>query len=70
MYAPDDIDVPVLFQATLTTPAPSAKQDSADSSADAAAAGGIVHTRTYDMYITYDKYYQTPRLWLYGYNEV
>lgn len=29
----------------------------------------IVRTRTYDIYITYDKYYQTPRLWLAGYDE-
>ncbi|XP_043928304.1 ubiquitin-like-conjugating enzyme ATG3 [Protopterus annectens] len=29
----------------------------------------ILQTRTYDLYITYDKYYQTPRLWLLGYNE-
>lgn len=29
----------------------------------------IVRTRTYDLYITYDKYYQTPRLWLAGYEE-
>lgn len=26
-------------------------------------------TRTYDLYITYDKYYQTPRLWLSGFAE-
>lgn len=32
--------------------------------------GGIVKTRTYDLHITYDKYYQTPRLWVVGYNEV
>lgn len=25
--------------------------------------------RTYDISITYDKYYQTPRIWLSGYNE-
>lgn len=31
--------------------------------------GEIIRTRTYDLYITYDKYYQTPRLWLYGYDE-
>uniref|UniRef100_H2ZGC0 Ubiquitin-like-conjugating enzyme ATG3 n=1 Tax=Ciona savignyi TaxID=51511 RepID=H2ZGC0_CIOSA len=31
--------------------------------------GGIIQTRTYDLHITYDKYYQTPRLWLSGYNE-
>ena len=29
----------------------------------------IVPTRTYDLNITYDKYYQTPRLWLTGYDE-
>jgi ubiquitin-like-conjugating enzyme ATG3 len=26
--------------------------------------------RTYDITITYDKYYQTPRVWLCGYDEV
>lgn len=26
-------------------------------------------TRTYDLSITYDKYYQTPRVWLFGYDE-
>jgi ubiquitin-like-conjugating enzyme ATG3 len=29
----------------------------------------ILRTRTYDISITYDKYYQTPRLWLTGYDE-
>jgi len=29
----------------------------------------IIKTRTYDLSITYDFYYQTPRLWLFGYNE-
>lgn len=29
----------------------------------------ILRTRTYDLSITYDKYYQTPRLWLFGYDE-
>ena len=32
--------------------------------------GEIIHTRTYDLHITYDKYYQTPRLWIFGYDEV
>eukprot|EP00918_Siedleckia_nematoides_P024542 GHVU01053106.1.p1 GENE.GHVU01053106.1~~GHVU01053106.1.p1 ORF type:complete len:226 (+),score=15.59 GHVU01053106.1:901-1578(+) len=32
-------------------------------------AAGILHTRTYDLSITYDKYYQTPRLWLFGFDE-
>lgn len=29
----------------------------------------ILRTRTYDISITYDNYYQTPRLWLFGYDE-
>ncbi|XP_064394311.1 ubiquitin-like-conjugating enzyme ATG3 [Halichondria panicea] len=30
---------------------------------------GILSTRTYDLQITYDNLYRTPRLWLFGYNE-
>ncbi|KAL0094093.1 autophagocytosis protein [Phycomyces blakesleeanus] len=29
----------------------------------------ILQVRTYDVFITYDKYYQTPRMWLFGYDE-
>lgn len=29
----------------------------------------LIKTRTYDLCITYDKYYQTPRVWLFGYDE-
>eukprot|EP01028_Stygiella_incarcerata_P005172 TRINITY_DN2208_c0_g1_i1.p1 TRINITY_DN2208_c0_g1~~TRINITY_DN2208_c0_g1_i1.p1 ORF type:complete len:309 (+),score=97.03 TRINITY_DN2208_c0_g1_i1:107-1033(+) len=29
----------------------------------------IVKTRRYDISMTYDKYYQTPRIWLFGYAE-
>lgn len=29
----------------------------------------FVAARTYDVSITYDKYFQTPRIWLFGYNE-
>ncbi|KAJ1628050.1 hypothetical protein T492DRAFT_1020790 [Pavlovales sp. CCMP2436] len=32
-------------------------------------ADNIVRTRTYDISITYDKYYRCPRVWLYGYTE-
>jgi len=49
---------------------PTDKEDGAN--ADWAAGGEtgeIVQTRTYDLHITYDKYYQTPRLWLFGYDE-
>jgi ubiquitin-like-conjugating enzyme ATG3 len=30
---------------------------------------GIKRTRTYDLYITYDQYYQVPRFWLVGFDE-
>lgn len=30
----------------------------------------ILATRTYDISITYDKYYQTPKVFLFGYDEV
>jgi len=29
----------------------------------------ILRTRTYDVSVSYDKYYQTPRIWLTGYDE-
>jgi ubiquitin-like-conjugating enzyme ATG3 len=29
----------------------------------------VLRTRVYDLSVTYDKYYQTPRLWLIGYDE-
>ena len=32
-------------------------------------AGAVVQCRRYDISITYDKYYQTPRVWLLGYDE-
>ncbi|TDG40046.1 hypothetical protein AWZ03_013532 [Drosophila navojoa] len=32
-------------------------------------ADSVLRTRTYDLHITYDKYYQTPRLWVVGYDE-
>lgn len=32
--------------------------------------GNLLQVRTYDVMITYDKYYQTPRIWLIGYDEV
>lgn len=34
------------------------------------AVSDIVSTRTYDLSVTYDTYFQTPRLWLFGYDEV
>ena len=37
--------------------------------ADDAAAPATLQTRRYDLSITYDKYWQSPRMWLFGYNE-
>lgn len=51
-------------------------EESAKDKATVAAAPFVVgppaedRTRTYDLSITWDKYYQTPRLWLFGYNEL
>lgn len=42
---------------------------SKDEGGAAGGESGILQTRTYDLNITYDKYYQTPRMWLYGYDE-
>jgi hypothetical protein len=36
----------------------------------AVATSKIVRSRTYDLHITYDNYYRTPRIWLFGYDEV
>ncbi|PPQ75210.1 hypothetical protein CVT26_008346 [Gymnopilus dilepis] len=33
------------------------------------AKNNLLQVRTYDVMITYDKYYQTPRVWLIGYDE-
>jgi len=42
---------------------------SESSGATATSHDDILQTRTYDLNITYDKYYQTPRMWLNGYDE-
>jgi len=40
-----------------------------DASQIEVARGNLLQVRTYDVMITYDKYYQTPRIWLLGYDE-
>lgn len=35
-----------------------------------ASGDNLLQVRTYDCYISYDKHYQTPRFWLFGYDEV
>ena len=46
------------------------KATTANATTNASKHDNIVRFRTYDMYISYDKYYQTPRMWLFGYDEV
>ncbi|CAG5934379.1 unnamed protein product [Menidia menidia] len=52
-------------EATLDT----SKMVESNAKAEPGSEDAILQTRTYDLYITYDKYYQTPRLWLFGYDE-
>lgn len=57
--------------ATATTSRKPVKEEPAKVASTTDAEGdSVVHTRTYDLHITYDKYYQTPRLWVVGYDEV
>lgn len=57
-----------VIQATATTTR--TRTETAESkSNDLSDTDQVIHTRTYDLHITYDKYYQTPRLWVVGYDE-
>jgi len=40
-----------------------------DPATAASTVSNIQKTRTYDISITYDKYYLTPKIWLFGYSE-
>eukprot|EP00051_Salpingoeca_urceolata_P006325 m.83920 g.83920 ORF g.83920 m.83920 type:complete len:323 (+) comp14779_c0_seq3:449-1417(+) len=72
----DDDDVPDLDdfdydEAAVEDEPDSAAVDAAvtGGAADAAAdEGALLKTRTYDLSITYDTYYSTPRVWLFGYD--
>ena len=60
----DFVESGMLEEDTATVEAKPAREDP-----EGAAGGEILSTRTYDLNITYDKFYQTPRLWLFGYDE-
>jgi len=66
-------DVPCSLDSLMCSaeddPAVVATAPSSDYFVSSAPGADIVQTRTYDLTITYDKYYQTPRLWLFGYDE-
>ncbi|KAJ6476016.1 putative E2-like enzyme [Mycena vitilis] len=70
---PDMDDIPDMEEEGLeeeedeATAAP--KAGVIDASQVEVANGNLLQVRTYDVMITYDKYYQTPRIWLIGYDE-
>lgn len=62
------ISIIFLWQATATTkPIEQVESKATNESSDSS--DQVIRTRTYDLHITYDKYYQTPRLWVVGYDE-
>lgn len=77
----DDDDSTVIIrkpQPTTTTTTTTTTQTTTTATSDALAAAAaedkededvFIPTRTYDLNITYDNYYRTPRLWLSGYDE-
>lgn len=71
---PDLDDIPDMEEDNLeegdeATAAPKAPPSTIDISQIEVATGNLLQVRTYDVMITYDKYYQTPRSWLIGYDE-
>ena len=71
--APDPAALPPPQHKT-SAPAPGGPRPNPPSTTAAAAAAAdedddphLLRTRTYDLMMTYDKFYQTPRLWLAGY---
>lgn len=55
----DNVDPSVAIIKPVEKPEPTSP-DAGDS---------VIHTRTYDLHIVYNKYYSTPHLFLIGYNE-
>ncbi|KAF7305962.1 Autophagy-related protein 3 [Mycena chlorophos] len=70
---PDIDDIPDMEEEGLEeeddAAAAPAKPAVIDASEIEVANGNLLQVRTYDVMITYDKYYQTPRIWLIGYDE-
>ncbi|KAG8951220.1 E2-like enzyme [Tulasnella sp. 419] len=71
---PDIDDIPDMEEEGLeehddATAAPAVKPATADKKTADESKGNLLQVRTYDVMITYDKYYQTPRIWLLGYDE-
>ncbi|RDB16909.1 Autophagy-related protein 3 [Hypsizygus marmoreus] len=70
---PDLDDIPDMDEDDLEekdeATAPTKPSGLVDTSNIEVAKGNLLQVRTYDVMITYDKYYQTPRVWLIGYDE-
>eukprot|EP01138_Halocafeteria_seosinensis_P006189 gb/GECG01006330.1/.p1 GENE.gb/GECG01006330.1/~~gb/GECG01006330.1/.p1 ORF type:complete len:371 (+),score=57.15 gb/GECG01006330.1/:1-1113(+) len=62
-------DVSSSTGAFISRTEPETHQHQKTRSGAAASGENIVRTRSYDVSITYDNYYRTPRVYLYGYDE-
>jgi len=60
-------DDDVMEDEAAVTAAPAEADNTATSSSTTPENENILKVRSYDVSITYDKYYQTPRVWLTGY---
>ncbi|EKD05484.1 autophagy-related protein [Trichosporon asahii var. asahii CBS 8904] len=61
---PDMDDIPDMDEAAGLEEEDDAAVRPSENSSD-----NLLQVRTYDCYISYDKHYQTPRFWLFGYDE-
>jgi len=67
---PDLADIPDMEEEDLEEKDEATAAPAVISAGNAESAkGNILQVRTYDVMITYDKYYRTPRVWLIGYDE-
>ena len=62
----DDLSAPANVSGTVVEE----EDDAVAQPQPASTPNNLIQVRTYDCFITYDKYYQTPRFWLLGYDEV
>ena len=60
---------PIASSSSVATSSNSSAKPAAFGAGPATDGGNLINVRTYDCLITYDKYYQTPRMWLVGYDE-
>ncbi|QRV93903.1 autophagy-related protein 3 [Ceratobasidium sp. AG-Ba] len=68
--APPDLDdIPDMEEEGLEEEADEATAKPVPAPPVEIAKGNLLQVRTYDVMITYDKYYQTPRIWLLGFDE-